>query len=236
MNYQINISISNTGLNTIYQNGLHVTLVKSVISDPLQQGNLPIAWVTFQPLQLNQISWQEQYTMYATTTVLQAGATIMMTSQTGAPIQTGWTYTFERAQFTGADGGSPSTFNLLNSQAGNFSFGLAQQAVVNNVPVAAPLNAVPVAYNMRASFTPIENLSLFLASYSNNGSVISQVASNALPITLSTQNPAAQVGFNERTNTFYLQQPAVLSGEEFVEGLRGAVTGSESYGTLRRIV
>ncbi len=236
MNYQINISISNAGLNTIYQNGLRVTLVKSVISDPLQQGNLPIAWVTFQPLQLNQISWQEQYTMYATTTILQAGATITMTSQTGAPIQAGWTYTFERAQFNGADGGNPTTYNLVNNQAGSFSFGLAQQAIVNNVPVVAPLNAVPVAYNMRASFTPIENLSLFLASYSNNGSVISQVASNALPVALSSQSPIANVGFNDRTNTFYLEQPAIRTGEDFVASLRGAVTGTENYGALRRIV
>lgn len=216
MNYQINISIDNAGLNTIYGNGLYVTLVKSVVQQPVSQGNLPIAWVAFQPLQQNQISWQEQYSMYATTTALQAGATIVMTSQTTQPIQTGWTYTFAQGQFQGTSGGSQSTFNLSNQQQGSFSFGLSQTAVVNNVQVTAPLNAVPVAFNMNATFTPLETISLFLASYSNNGSVISQVASNALVITLSSQNPVANVGFNDQSNTFYLEQTQVRSASDFV--------------------
>lgn len=235
MNYQINISIDNQGLQTIYNNGLYVTLVKSVVSQPVAQGNLPIAWVAFQPLQQNQVSWQEQFTMYATTTVLQAGATIVMTSQTNTPVQTGWTYTFEQGQFNGVSGGSQSTFNLANQQNGNFNFGLAQQAIVNNVQVTAPLNAIPVPYNMSATFTPLETISLFLASYSNNGSVISQVASNALVITLSSQNPVAQVGFNDATNTFYLQQAAYRTAHQFVGQLHGGEAGQQDQRKSLRI-
>ncbi|RQS11956.1 hypothetical protein DIE07_10255 [Burkholderia sp. Bp9002] len=234
MNYQISISIDNAGLDTIYNSGLYVTLVKSVVAQPLAQGNLPIAWIAFQPLQQNQITWQEQYTMYASTTVLQAGATIQMTSQSTAPVQTGWLYTFQNGQFNGASGGGASTFNLQNEQQGNFSFGLAQTAIVNNVQVNAPLNAVSVPYNMSATFTPQEQLSLFLASYSNNGSVISQVASNALVITLSSQNPYASVGFNDATNTFYLNQTVLRTGLDYVTSVHGVgVQGDAARKSLR---
>ena len=38
--------------------------------------------------------------------------------------------------------------------------------------------------------------------------VISQVASNALVVTLSSQSPTANLGFNDSTNTFYPITPA----------------------------
>jgi hypothetical protein len=205
MNYQINISIDNQGLQAIYDSGLYVTLVKSVAQQPASQGCLPIAWVAFQPQQTNRVSWQEQYWMYATTAPLQAGATLIVSSETSQPIQTGWTYTFKQGQFQGQSGGGETTFNLNNQQQGSYSFGLVQQAAVNNTQVSAPLNAIPLAYNMSATFAPLETISLFLSSYSNNGSVVSQVASNALVMTLSSQNPVANVGFNDATNTFYLE-------------------------------
>lgn len=204
MQYQLNISIDSKGLGQIYAAGQSVTLVKSVVANPLQSGNLPIAWVSFQPFQQNAITWIENYNLYATTTQLTAGATIVQTSVTGAPVLTNWTYTFAQGQFTGAQGGSASTFNMINQQQGMFSFGLAQQAVVNNVPVIAPLNAVPVLNNESASFTPQENVSIFLSMISNNGVVLSQVASNALTVTLTSQSATANIGFTDSSNTFYL--------------------------------
>jgi hypothetical protein len=205
MQYQLNIAIDSTGLSNIYAAGQAVTLVKSVVSNPLASGNLPIAWVTFQPFQANAVSWIENYNMYATTTQLTAGAQIVQTSVTGAPVMTGWTYTFETGQFTGAQGGSSGTYNMANDQQGMFNFGLSQQAMVNNVPVMAPLNAIPVMYNEQASFTPQENVSVFLSNVINNGVVLSQVSSNALAVTLTSQSPTANIGFNDSTNTFYLQ-------------------------------
>jgi hypothetical protein len=202
--YQLNIAIDSKGLAQIYAASQWVTLVKSVVANPLQSGNLPIAWVSFQPFQQNSITWIENYNLYATTTQLTAGATIVQTSVTGAPVLTGWTYTFAQGQFTGAQGGAAGTFNMTNQQQGMYSFGLAQQAVVNNVPVIAPLNAVPVLNNESASFTPQENVSIFLSMISNNGVVLSQVASNALTVTLTSQSATANIGFTDSSNTFYL--------------------------------
>jgi hypothetical protein len=215
MQYQVNISIDNAGLQAIYAAGQAVTFVKSVVANPLSSGNLPIAWIAFQPFQVNQVSWVENYKLYGTTTQLQAGAQIVMTSMTTQQAQLGWLYTFQNGMFN-AQSGLGNTFNLSN-QANTptlMNFGLSQIANVNGVSVNAPLNSIPVLYNQLATFTPQEQVSVFLSSYEDNGVVISQVASNALNITLSSQNPTASVGFNDATNTFYLQSSLASAKED----------------------
>ncbi|WP_394822971.1 hypothetical protein [Pendulispora albinea] len=219
MQYQLNIDISSKGLSNIYDSGQTVTLVKSVVTDPLSGGNLPVAWLAFQPLQSNQVTWMVTYYMYATTTVIQSGATIKMTSKTDTPVQAGWTYPFAQGQF-GSVSGTGSTYNVENQSAqGKYQFGLAQQALVNNVQTIAPLNAVPVLYNESATFTPKENISIFLSGATDNGSVISQVSSKALAVTLTSQNPVANIGFNDTTNTFYLVGQSLQSPAEFAKRL-----------------
>lgn len=233
MNYEINISIDSQGLKQIYGAGQSVTLVKSIVSNPASANT--IAWLSFAPLQENQITWMVDYYIYGTTTVLQSGATITMTSQTDTPVQAGWTYSFAQGMFTGASGAGTS-FNVANNTSGgNFNFGLAQQAMINNVKTIAPLNAAAVLYNQTGSFTPQEIVSIFLSSYSNNGTVITSVAGNALAVTLSSAAPAANIGFNNSTNTFYpIQAGAMLEGQpsraelfaqRLVSSQRSAVAG-----------
>ncbi|HYO91489.1 MAG TPA: hypothetical protein VEQ40_07630, partial [Pyrinomonadaceae bacterium] len=116
-----------------------------------------------------------------------------------------------QGMFTGASG-TGTSFNVFNNtSAGSFNFGLAQQATVNNVKTIAPLNAAPVPYNLTGHFTPREIVSIFLSSYSDNGTVVSQVSGNALAVTLSSAAPSANVGFNDATNTFFLMRPGALA-------------------------
>jgi hypothetical protein len=210
--YQLKIAIDETGVKRINDVEQQVTIVKSV-TPSLNAGNLPVAWITFSPLMYNTISWVENYGLYSTTQQLQAGATISMTSVTQGTVQAGWTYGFESGIFQGAQG-MGDTFNIDNQDdTYPLSFGLAQQAIVNGQTVFSPLNCVPVLYNQDVSFTPIETLSVFLSSYSDNGVVISQVAGNALVVQLTSQNPSANIGFNDANNTFYLAasaSPALL--------------------------
>ncbi len=88
MQYQLNISIDQPGCQQIYKANQAITIVKSVVANPLASGNLPVAWINFQPLEENSVIWVENYNIYATTTSLTAGATIVQTSVTGAPVQT----------------------------------------------------------------------------------------------------------------------------------------------------
>jgi hypothetical protein len=157
------------------------------------------------------VTWVESYAIFATTTPLQAGATIAETAMTGAPVQAGWTYTFQNGRFEGASGGASGSFNVVNQQSGAFSFGLSQQASVNNVQVNAPLNATPVLFSASASFVPEATVSVFLSSSMNNGVVLSQVPYNALTISLTLQNPTANIGFDDSNETFYLESREMSS-------------------------
>jgi hypothetical protein len=216
MLYTLNIAIDDAGLQQIKDLGQYVTIVKSIVSQPLPSGNLPVAWVAWKPWENNTVTWQEIYSMYASTSVLQAGATISMSSHTPTPVQLGYMNTFQSGYFTSAQGGGASTFNLTNSGGGSYNFGLSQVAVVNNVSVNAPLNAVPVGNAELATFTPQVTVSIFLQSYNNNGVVISQVASNALVVTLTSQLPSANIGFNDSNNTFIqLSQNAPAMASQF---------------------
>jgi hypothetical protein len=223
MIYTLNISIDDTGLQQIYNNGQYVTIVKSAITNPVGTGNLSIAWLTWSPFESNSVTWQEIYSMYASTTLMQAGATIAMSSQTPVPVQLGYMNTFQSGHFTSALGGGASTFSLTNSAGGSYNFGLSQTATVNSVTVNAPLCAVAVGNNQQATFTPQVTVSIFLSSYSNNGVVISQVASTALVVTLTSQTPIANIGFTDSTNSFYLkglQSLAVASPADFGRRLK----------------
>lgn len=213
MNYQINISIDSPGVTQIHQNAQFITIVKNVTSNPLATGNLQVAWLTFQPFQNNQISWVETYYLYATQTQLQAGATILMTSQTSAPVQLGPLYDFSGSIFSvDPSPGAPNTYNVENLNGQSLTFGLAQFANINGASVMAPLNATPIGNDQQATFTPIETVSIYLSSFSNNGVVISQVAGSALTIELTSQQPVANVGFTDSSNSFFLINQTAASG------------------------
>ncbi len=220
--YSLNINIDPAGLSAIFSANQLVTLVKSVGSTPSAAGS--VAWVSFHPFENNIVSWNENYLIYGTTTSLQSGAQIVMTSQTATPVQTGFTYTFEQGQFTGGPGGQSGSFNVVNNLMNGINFGLAQTAIVNGLSTLAPLNAVPVNIDETASFTPIETVSIFLSSFENNGVVISQVAGNALAVELTSASPSASIGFKDATNTFFLGGSGSLLTHQDIAMRRGSTS------------
>jgi hypothetical protein len=211
MEYQININISPVGLQNIYDTGQAVAVFKEVqamVEGVFTYKNLTpaVCWLQIQPLQHNQVAWNSDYYLYATTTPLQLGSKIIMNSTSDKPVQDGWTYTFARGFFSGCSGksGNYSINNQMNNYS--YSFGLGQKAVINNVSLLAPLNASPVLYNEQAFFIPRETISIFLVSYIDNGVIIGQVASNTLTFSLNSQNSTVGIGFNHSKNTFYLEE------------------------------
>lgn len=200
--YGLTIAIDDKSLEKIYGTNQSVTLVKRVGSSAGRGSD--VAWVTFKPFEKNAVTWVENYHIYATSTLLQDGAKIDLTSRTASPVQDGWMYRFEHGKFADTPGGKAGSFHVDNQQDDNINFGLAQAATVNNMTVFAPLNAVPVNRNQTASFTPIETVSIYLSSYQDNGVVISAVAGDALAVELTSENPTAAIGFNPLNNTFFI--------------------------------
>jgi hypothetical protein len=204
MQFQLNIQIDSAGVTQIHENAQYITVVKNVVADPLATGNLQVAWLAISPFKTNQITWEQNYYMYATTTQLQAGARISLTSTSDAALQLGPIYEFYTGTFHTSTQGAPTTYNLLNSGGQSLTFGLAQEATVNGTTVMSPLNATRVGNAQNATFTPIETVSIYLSSFSNNGVVISQVAGSALVVQLTSQKPVANIGFNNKSNSFFL--------------------------------
>ncbi len=205
--YTINLTIDPTGVGQINGANQFITLVKSVVTTPMPSGNLPVAWITFEAFGSVQITWEEIYFLYATTTELQGGATILLASQTQHAAQLGFTYTFTKDNVFQVAQGSGDTYNVTNaSPLQGLSFGLAQAATLsttNSSTGLVPVNSIQVLSNESVSFTPEETISIFLSSEANNGSVLSQVASDAISFTLTSQSPTANIGFSDSNNTFF---------------------------------
>lgn len=155
---------------------------------------------------VNQVTWTEACSVYATETWLQPGATI--TQIANAPAQPGWVYLFNEGGLEGQPANLGEVFKVVNNLEGPFAFGLAQQVTVSGNPMLAPLNAVTVPFNEAVNLTPTEIVSICLAPLTSNGVVLSQVPSNALTVNLGGQAPTAVIGFDDATGTFYLVPPA----------------------------
>jgi hypothetical protein len=72
--------------------------------------------------------------------------------------------------------------------------------MVNDAPAFAPTSAVPVLFNQAGYFTPSNQISIFLSSASNNGTLIPPPI-NAL--TLAVDTASAVVAFNDQTHSFF---------------------------------
>lgn len=92
----------------------------------------------------------------------------------------------------------------MNAQQNGIVLGVAQYATVNGVNMFSPTLGVSTLLNQQASFTPTNTVSIFLSSYRNNGVVLSQIPGNALNLNLSSQQPVANIGFNDSNASFYL--------------------------------
>lgn len=209
MTSSLEIQIDSAGLSEIYGASQSVTLALKVgqivdaVASPKASaggaGQLIVAWLAFAPLQTNTVTWNEQYYCFATATPLTMGEVIKMNSQSAAPMQPGAIYTFANGQFS-SHPASGSAYVVYNAMAGGYGFGLAQQATVNGAPAFAPTSAVPVLSNEAAYFTPADQISIFLSSASNNGTLIPPPI-NAL--TLAVDTARAVVGFNDQTHSFF---------------------------------
>ncbi len=200
MIYTLNFTIDQAGVNAINGAQQFVTIVKSNLSGaPVDN---PVAWLAIKPMETITVTWEEQYVIYASQTQVSNGAVITMSSQT-ADVIDGWLYTLSpNLTFTGAENNSPGSFEMLNKAGVNLTGGLAQTGTINGKSVTAPLNAVGVLNTETASFEPLETVSIFVSSYQNNGCVISDVASNAYVVTLSSASPTANIGYDDTNNVF----------------------------------
>lgn len=205
--YTILLTLSAQAVSTIHAVGQKVTLVKAMTGMNSLAQPYTVAWMAIAPTQNNQITWQSNYALYATTMPITPNTSIFVNSKTsGAAMQT-ILYGYQQSAFTaGSSQLSPGQYGVLNQQADNISFGLLQQATVNfGAPLLFPINIVPTLVGQTALFSPEESIYLFLSSPANNGTVLGDgVASQPLLVTLNPLSPTATVGFDDVSNQFIL--------------------------------
>jgi hypothetical protein len=203
--YTLNITFDQTGLAALSAAGQKVTIVKQTTVGK------PVAWISFVPQLSNIITWTGQYSVYSSTTNLQAGATIQTSSS--ATAVGGSQYIVNTSGYfdPGIAGKTdPNTYEISNHDPAlmingieMITAGLLQGAVVNNAQVTAPMCAVGILYNQDGFFTPIETIQVFTSSYSNNGMVISSVSGSALQVVYTT-NTTQSIIYNDQQNEFIL--------------------------------
>ena len=178
-----------------------VTIVKEVGGN----AGSSVVWIALSPFENNQIDWEEEYGLYASTTSVQNGATITKSAAVN-PASSGVIYPFESGAFSSPQGSlsSPNDYGVKNLSPSGLTFGLAQSVTVNSDPFEAnPLNAVTVLTQQQATFTAIEKLSVFLHSQFNNGVVISDILGPPLQVDF-THDPIQTIHYDPTQGKFVL--------------------------------
>jgi len=178
--YTLNVGFDNRSLDAIYRAGQQVTLVKQL---PHSQ---PVAWVTFDPLNKNTITWTENYAIYASTTQTQAGAVIDELSDIMAVDAN--SYPFVNGHFQNGQSGIVGTgeYGIQNraTQFDMLTFGLAQGISVNGVAKPnQPINAQSVLKMQNAVFTPFENVMIYLHAHVESSMIVTDVEGFATTLT-----------------------------------------------------
>ncbi|WKD50794.1 hypothetical protein [Microbulbifer spongiae] len=200
--YTLNIDFCKQDLDTLYKAGEKVTLIKQ------SSNGQPVAWVAFYPFENNTVIWEQEYALYASTTQIEGGATIHKMSDDMAQEQ--MMYAFQNGNF-----GTPHASSQLSEgqygvanqtpidQAAGLTFGLAQSVQVNGSAYPnKPINADWVPSKHVATFTPYENIMLFMNNNIQDGMVVTEIFSPSLTLTFGGATTELTANYNAATGRF----------------------------------
>jgi hypothetical protein len=196
--YRISFELDSRSLRSICHHGQYITLVKHTGSTAPVAGE--VTWVSFAPLQRNSVMWEDRCTIYASKTPLSAAAVIQ--ALVTVPARTGQIYLLMGDAFHESGEGLPGRYCVANAENEPIAFGLAQRASVNTIACDAPTNIVPLLAGGTATFSPSEEVSVFLAPFRTSGVLLREVPEQALRLQLSPASPEAFISFDLETNTF----------------------------------
>lgn len=204
MTYTLKIVISAADLAGIAAVKENIVLVKQV------SGQEPFSWLSFPPFESNVVTWDENYSLYATWQQGSDVAIINVSTETPAQPMKNYNLTTE-----GFSEPAPATVcsncyqvTNLNSAVPNISFGLMQKATVNGTEEkSSAINAQLVPLNQRAVFKPLSSLTIFLASNVPAGifvdpDTITGLISGMAPITFAEGSLEATVTYDSARGCF----------------------------------
>jgi hypothetical protein len=204
INYTLNTSFTEQDLGRFFATGSNV-----VVAKPSSSGGSPdVAWVVFHPLLNNTMTWTEDYGIYASTAELVNGALLTQISRSDFPAVDGKIYPFTPAGYFGPPeaGGLPGSFytvNLYKNDLGYLTFGLFQDAIVNNKPAAGnAISAASVLYKSKAQMTPFTTIYLWIQSQVQSNSVVTLVTSPMTKVTFGGSTTSISLAYDSDTGEF----------------------------------
>jgi hypothetical protein len=175
--FSLKVAFTDRQLEVLYATGTNV-----VVAKPTGGARPNVAWQVFRPMQGNQLSWGEEYGIYASTSSVTNGAILSQLSSVPVGAATNKLYTLEpSARITGpASGGSDGAYTLLNKYGEKeyMTVGLYQDATVNGTDIIGnALSAAPVLLASTASMTPYTTVYIWLQSAVVSNTVVTNVTS-----------------------------------------------------------
>lgn len=214
-NYELDIAFTNEQLQILYATGSNV-----IVAKPTGGSGPNVAWQVFKPMQANQVTWEEQYGIYASTTQIVNGARLSRLSSTGVPAAISKLYTLEdSAAITGpASGGTQDSYALYNTYSNQpfMTVGLYQDATVNGTSIAGnAVSAVPVLLQSTSVMTPFTTVYIWLQSQVVSNTVVTTVTSPMTQLKFGGGINSISVAYDSATGHF-LPSPGTKGMEKLV--------------------
>jgi hypothetical protein len=183
--FTLTVLFTATDTQSINAAGLKVTLVKGSHPSPTQSTPL---WLQFSPFETNTLTWTDTYGVYASPDPVQQ-ETPITASSTVFVAESGVVYPFSNHVFEAPQGTiDPAYYAAHNLSGETLTFGLLQQAVVNDLLIApAPVSAQSCPDQAVASFMPTDTISVFLHKEVDTGTVMVVTESPALTLDMASQ-------------------------------------------------
>lgn len=200
--YKLNISFPDDALNTIYAAKQKLALVKSVEGD----SGAPVIWIATAPFESNVVEWNNEFQLYSSRQEAKNGATIRKLSETKA-IEN-HTFDFKDAVFQSSqtdDKIGANKYGVHNSmnEYPSLTFGLAASVSVNGKKEGGkPINAILLPYNHTAVMSPVEKVSVFLASDIDDGVVQTKGYSNMIQLIYSGNQVEKSIRYDTSKGMF----------------------------------
>ncbi|MGH8085052.1 MAG: hypothetical protein ACREPV_07230 [Lysobacter sp.] len=155
-----------------------------MIAKPVNSASPNVIWLSIDPFESTEVSWSEEYGIYASTTAVQHGASITKISETGVPAQDGAYYNLTPETVFDGPYTDPSiprgTFAASNSvpyaEYPSLTFGLTQSALINEKPVdRKPISASSVLATQVVAMTPFTDVFIWLQADFAGETIITRI-------------------------------------------------------------
>lgn len=219
--FLLDIAFTNEQLKLLSADGYKLVLAKSGADSDTPD----VAWLVFQPMEENMISWTDEYGVYASTSDLTEGARLVQLSYVAAPAAAGQTYTL---QDSGALVGpadpavTPGSYSIVNQYHTRpyMVLGLFQGAGIGADYIAKNAISASKVLQMGTAMITAPSFAVFiwLSSTPEDNSIIGSVNSPMTKLLFDESTLEIALAYDDATGKFV---PAKATIAELVVSVGG---------------